>query len=90
MNNEAKARRIVYTYEIRLKGHLDARRTRHFEGLTATWLPCGETLLVGPLADQAALFGVLDRIRDLGIILLAVRRVEMTCADEPATNMDKE
>ncbi len=59
-------------YEIRLQGHLDTRRVGSFDGLTATWLPCGETVLTGPVADQAALFGILDRIRDMGIALLAV------------------
>ena len=63
-------------YEIRVRGHLDARRARQFEGLTMTLLPEGDTLLRGPLVDQAALHGVLSRIRDMGIPLTYVRRVE--------------
>ena len=63
-------------YEIRLQGHLDERRLRRFEGLTATLLPNGETVLTGPITDQAALHGILGRIRDMGIPLLEVRCLE--------------
>ena len=62
-------------YEIRLKGHLDARRARMFEGLEMVQEPGGETVLTGIIIDQAALHGVLDRIRDLGVPLLSVRQV---------------
>ncbi len=58
-------------YEIRLQGHLDAQR---FTGLSVRLLPNGETLLSGPVVDQAALHGILARIRDLGIVLLEVKR----------------
>ena len=63
-------------YEIRLKGHLDERRLHHFEGFEATLLPNGETLLAGQIIDQAALHGILARIRDMAIPLLEVRCVE--------------
>jgi hypothetical protein len=64
-------------YAIRLRGHLDARRARQFEGLDVTLLPEGETLLTGPIADQAALHGILARIRDLGTPLIEVRQVQV-------------
>ncbi|HEX2981217.1 MAG TPA: hypothetical protein VHO48_13190 [Anaerolineaceae bacterium] len=59
-------------YEIRLKGHLDVRWAEWFEGLTITLEENGCTLLRGPLADQAALHGILKKVRDLGLTLLSV------------------
>ena len=64
-------------YEIRVKGHLDERRMRWFEGLQISACPNGETLIRGPIIDQAALHGVLNRIRDLGLTLLLVRRSDI-------------
>jgi hypothetical protein len=64
-------------YEIRLRGHLDERRAWQFEGLAMTLLPEGETLLRGPVVDQAALHGILSRIRDMGMPLIYVQRVEL-------------
>jgi hypothetical protein len=66
----------IPVYTIRLRGHLDARRARQFEGLALTLLPEGETLLTGPIADQAALHGILARIRDLATPLIEVRQVQ--------------
>jgi hypothetical protein len=63
-------------YEIRLKGHLEARWAEWFEGLTITLEENGSTLLSGPLADQAALHGVIKKVRDLGLTLLSVNSVE--------------
>lgn len=63
-------------YEIRLNCHLGDQWLDWFDGLTVTNLPNGEATLTGELADQAALHGVLNRIRDLGLTLIAVRRVE--------------
>ena len=63
-------------YEIRLKGHLEARWVQWFEGLTITLEENGNTLLSGPLADQAALHGILKKVRDLGLTLLSVNSVE--------------
>ena len=63
-------------YQIRLKGHLDRRWTDWFEGLTITHEGNGETFLTGPVADQAALHGLLRRVRDLGIPLISVVRSE--------------
>jgi hypothetical protein len=62
-------------YEIRLKGHLDDRWAASFVGLTLTRADNGETLLTGPVVDQAALYGLLRRVRDLGLPLLSVTRV---------------
>jgi hypothetical protein len=70
-------------YEIRLKGHLDARWAARFEGLTITRDDNGTTRLTGPIVDQAALHGVLKRVRDLGTPLLSVTRVEPAQAEAP-------
>jgi hypothetical protein len=64
------------TYEIRLRGHLDTRRATWFDGLTLTREPDGITLIHGPVADQAALFGLLQKVRDLGMPLVSVQHVE--------------
>ncbi|MDQ2906782.1 MAG: hypothetical protein M3Y81_25000 [Chloroflexota bacterium] len=62
-------------YEIRIKGHLDDTWADWFEGLTITREDKGETLLTGPVVDQAALYGLLRKVRDLGMPLLSVTRV---------------
>ncbi len=62
-------------YHIRLKGHLDGQWSAWFDNMTITNEANGETVLRGPLIDQAALHGVLMRIRDLGMPLLAVSTV---------------
>jgi len=66
----------VQNYKIRLKGHLDARWGEQFEGLTITLEENGDTLLSGPVADQAALHGLLKKVRDLGMPLVSVSPVE--------------
>jgi hypothetical protein len=63
-------------YEIRVKGHLDARWANQFEGLTITLEENGDTLLTGQVVDQAALHGLLKKIRDLGMPLVSVNRVQ--------------
>jgi hypothetical protein len=70
-------------YEIRVKGHLDKRWSDRFDGLAIALEGNGVTLLTGPVADQAALHGVLRTIRDLGMPLLSVRLIERTHADVP-------
>jgi len=62
-------------YHIRIKGHLGSHWSDWFAGLTITLQDDGETLLTGPVVDQAALHGVLKQVRDLGIPLLSVNRV---------------
>jgi hypothetical protein len=63
-------------YEIRLKGHLDARWVNQFAGMAITLTDCGETLLTGLVIDQAALHGLLKKVRDLGLPLLSVNSIE--------------
>ena len=70
-------------YEIRLKGHLDARWAAWFDGMALTREGDGTTRLRGPIADQAALHGLLQRVRDLGLPLLSVRQVDPGQASGP-------
>ncbi len=63
-------------YRIRVGGHLDSGWSEWFEGLRLTHEPNGETVLSGPIVDESALHGVLAKVRDLGLPLLAVNRVE--------------
>jgi hypothetical protein len=68
-------------YRIRIRGHLDPAWSTWFDSLTVTQEEDGTTELTGPLTDQAALYGLLARLRDLGATLLAVERL---AADRPA------
>jgi hypothetical protein len=63
-------------YQIRVKGNLDRRWSDWFDGFTITPEGDDETLLVGPVADQSALHGLLHKIRDLGLPLLCVKKLE--------------
>ena len=73
--------RVKMIYQIRIKGHLGQQWTDWFEGLTITLEENGETLLTGPVIDDAALHGLLKKVRDLGMPLLSVNRVEPDQAD---------
>jgi hypothetical protein len=68
-------------YEIRLKGHLEDRWVAWFDGLTLTHESDGTTTIHGPIVDQAALHGVLQKVRDLGLPLVSVTQVQ---AEPPA------
>ena len=68
-------------YQIRIKGHLGGQWTDWFGGVTITLEDNGETLLTGPVVDQAALHGLLKKVRDIGLPLLSVNRVERHRAD---------
>jgi len=70
-------------YKIRIKGQLDNQWTDWFEGLTITLDDNGDTLLTGPVVDQAALHGLLKRVRDLGMPLVSVSPDESGQADTP-------
>jgi hypothetical protein len=62
-------------YQIRIEGHLGPEWMDWFEGLTLIQAENGETLLTGPVIDQAALYGLLKKVRDLGMFLVAVNRI---------------
>ena len=80
INSESeKAQPLVY--QIRIKGHLGREWTDWFGGLTITLEDNGDTLLTGPVADQAALHGLLRKVRDLGIPLVSVNRGKPGQAD---------
>jgi hypothetical protein len=70
-------------YQIRLKGHLGGQWIDWFGGLTLTLEDNGETLLTGPVVDQAALHGLLRKVRDLGLPLLSVIRLK----PDPSTTL---
>jgi hypothetical protein len=63
-------------YQIRVRGHLGASWSAWFEGVRITNEANGEAVLTGPVADQAALHGLLVRVRDLGLPLVAVTRID--------------
>ncbi len=63
-------------YEIRLRGHLETRWAAWFDGMTLSHERDGSTVLSGPVLDQAALHGLLQKVRDIGLPLVSVTRVE--------------
>src|SRR4051812_46109839 len=81
-------------YEIRIKGHLGSQWTDWFGGATITLEDNGDTILTGPVVDQAALHGLLKKVRDLGTPLISINRIgnhigpmreeahESSCLDE--------
>ena len=69
-------------YEIRIKGHLDDKWADRFEGLTITLEDNGDTVLTGPVIDQAALHGLLKKVRDLGMPLVSVCPLEPGHTDQ--------
>jgi hypothetical protein len=77
-------------YEIRLKGHLDARWADWLEGLSFTHASDGTTILAGPVVDQAALHGLLRKVRDLGLPLIAVIQVDPKQAKGRISTLDSD
>lgn len=73
-------------YEIRLTGHLEARWGAWFDGLSVRHAGDGTTVISGVIVDQAALHGVLQRVRDLGLPLVSVVRVAPDPSDRPASS----
>jgi len=74
--------RIIY--HIRLQGHLDSGWSDWFGGVTVTFKDDGTTLLIGEVIDQAALHGLLKKVRDLGLTLISVNRVNPGKGNTPA------
>ena len=69
-------------YEIRVKGQLDPSWSAWFDGLTVTHEASGDTVLAGPLADQSALYGILEKARNLNLTLISVGEMSSTRSDE--------
>ncbi|HSB00058.1 MAG TPA: hypothetical protein VLE49_05370, partial [Anaerolineales bacterium] len=76
-------------YQIRIKGHLDRQWAHWFEGLTITLEEDGNTLLTGPVADQAALHGLIKKVRDLGMPLVSVIQVQFHETDPYQSEKEK-
>jgi len=79
MSNELEPKpepRDPMVYQIRIKGHLDSQWTDWFGGMTITLEDNGDTVLTGKVIDQAALYGLIKKVRDLGMSLVSVNRVE--------------
>ena len=76
-------------YQIRIKGHLDRQWTHWLECLTITLEEDGNTLLTGPVIDQAALHGLLKKVRDLGMPLVSVVQVQLDDTYQDRSNKEK-
>ncbi len=81
----AKSTANTAYYEIRLKGQLNARWAGWFDDMTITLDNNGDTLLSGPVVDQAALHGLLKKVRDVGLTLLSVNSVKTEGMEGPET-----
>jgi len=77
-------------YQIRIECQLDDQWAGRFEGMTITPEENGNMLLTGPVVDQAALFGLLKKVRDLGMPLVSLNRVEPGKPDKSSTSLEKE
>ena len=75
-------------YEIRLKGHLASRWAAWFDGLSLANESDGTTLIHGLVVDQAALHGLLEKVRDVGLPLVSVTQVDPDPTDVPTTGLD--
>ena len=76
LNEEVGVHPEAFYYEIRVGGQLDDRWAAWFDGLSLTRMDDGSTVLAGSVADQAALYGFLERMRDLGLLILSLNCVE--------------
>jgi len=76
------------TYEIRIRGRLDHDWAEWFDNMTLTHTSDGQTILTGPIPDQAALHGTLNRIRDLNLGLISVTQAESATKDESQSNSE--
>ncbi len=81
MSDQSTGSRDAKPYEIRVQGHLGARWAAWFDGLSLSNESDGTTLIAGPVADQAALHGLLQKVRDTGLPLVSVTQIN---ADQPA------
>lgn len=86
MSGEHNPKPEPNVYQFRIKGHLGCQWTDWFGGLTITQEENGDTLLTGPVVDQAALYGLLRKVRDLGAPLLSVNHVKPGHTDAPDVN----
>ncbi len=90
--NETNALTVDYErpglYQIRIKGHLDHRWADRFAGLTLRLEDNGETLLTGLVVDQAALHGLLRKVRDLGMPLVSVMHINPKSVSDPHASAD--
>ncbi len=77
---------LSMTYEIRIEGLVDGRWAEWFDGMAVTYVNDLETILIGELPDQTALHGVLERIRDLGLNLVSVQRIDKN----PSSSSDEQ
>lgn len=75
-------------FRIRIKGHWNDLWTDWFEGMTISLEENGDTLLTGPVVDQATLYGLLRRVRDVGMPLVSVNRVESGEQDRPTAHFE--
>jgi hypothetical protein len=83
MSNQSINNLEAGSYELRIQGHLGARWAAWFDGLSLTNEPDGTTLICGPVADQSALHGLLQKVRDLGLPLVSVTHVGADHTDTP-------
>jgi hypothetical protein len=85
MQNNRTALGKTMIYQIRIKGRLSDQWSEWFQGLSIMPADDSDTFLIGPVADQAALFGLLRKVRDLGMPLLSVNRIEGDTSTDPGT-----
>lgn len=85
MSNSQTVPEQPVVYQLRIAGHLCAEWAEWFESLTITLEPDGTTLLCGPVVDQAALYGLLKKVRDLGLPLISVNQISIHSQKEQTT-----